>query len=469
MNIHNYDAAGLRKYISLWMLCLVALCVGACEDFVQVDLPDSQLNTTEVFADRATADAAMANIYAEMRSFGMLNGGRNGLSYQMGHYSDDFTFFATASSPTVPFFNNALLPSTPAVASWWNIGYSQVYATNALLEGVRGSDNLEQPDKDLLIGEALFARAMLHYYLNMVYGDVPFITSTDYEVNRSVSRLPSTVLYDTLVQDLQEAMLLLPEAYTTEERTRPNRYAAAALLARVQLAAGRWAEAADAAAMVINNEALYFWEGTLESEFLRDSRSTIWQFHPGQDGANTLEAQSFLFTSSPPTQYAVAQHLLDSFEPGDQRKIYWLSAVTGGVNTYYAVSKYKERYATASSVEYSVVLRLAEQVLIRAEARARQGELIGAAEDLNAIRAKAGLDPTEATTQQDILAAILKERQTELFAEYGHRFFDLRRFDMLDSELSPIKPGWESTDRLLPLPENEIILNPNLSPQNPGY
>ena len=93
----------------------------------------------------------------------------------------------------------------------------------------------------------------------------------------------------------------------------------------------------------------------------------------------------------------------------------------------------------------------------------------GATADLDAIRTLAGLPNTTAVTQQELLDAILQERRVELFTEGGHGFFDLKRAQQLDAALDAIKPGWNSTDALLPLPEAELLLNPNLLPQNPGY
>lgn len=63
----------------------------------------------------------------------------------------------------------------------------------------------------------------------------------------------------------------------------------------------------------------------------------------------------------------------------------------------------------------------------------------------------------------------MNERRVELFAEGGHRFIDLKRSGRLDQVLSGLKPAWNTEDRNLPLPENELLLNPNLLPQNPGY
>ena len=90
-------------------------------------------------------------------------------------------------------------------------------------------------------------------------------------------------------------------------------------------------------------------------------------------------------------------------------------------------------------------------------------------EDLNVIRNRAGLGNTTALTQSALIVAVLEERQRELFTELGHRFFDLKRTNTLSNVLSPTKPGWDANDTLLPLPDAELLLNPNLKPQNPGY
>ena len=63
----------------------------------------------------------------------------------------------------------------------------------------------------------------------------------------------------------------------------------------------------------------------------------------------------------------------------------------------------------------------------------------------------------------------MQQRRLELFTEFGHRFFDLKRTNQLDVILPTTKPGWNTTDQLWPLPELELNANPNLEPQNPGY
>jgi hypothetical protein len=469
-NLKQYTGHVLLQIaeLILWLFCLAFL-VGGCDSFTDVDLPKSQLTSAAVFEDRAPANAAMSDIYSKMRDAGLLTGSISGLSNQLGLYADELALYAGPGSLSSNFYNNALLATGGETSELWNSTFSQVYSANAVIEGVAGSSALPQSDRDLLRGEALFVRALLHFYLAGCYGDIPYITTTDYTVNRNIHRISESDALALVKSDLEEAVTLLPENYVGTERVRPNRYAAYALLARVCLYRGEWAEAANAASAVLNQSALYQWEPDLDKVFRKESTATIWQFMPGIPGDNTKEAATFSFVSGPPPLSALSQNLLDAFEPGDQRKVHWVKTVTDGTDSWSHAYKYKEPFNTGASVEYSVVLRLSEQYLVRAEARARQGELTAAKEDLNVVRNAAGLPDTPAITADEIINAILRERRVELFCEFGHRFFDLKRTSQLDAVLGATKSGWNATDRLFPIPQSELLLNLNLAPQNPGY
>lgn len=454
----------MKPYYIVLLLCLA---FAGCDSFTETDLPITQLNSEYVFEDRTTANAAMADVYARIRDNGLLNGGTNGLSHLGGLYTDEMNYYGTLAAPTA-YYNNAVIPLTTNVSTWWNQGYRQIYAANSVREGVLASQGIEAADKAQLEGEALFVRALVHFYLTQTFGDIPYIKTTDYRENSTVSRSTQAQVYTAVIEDLEQAVSLLGEDYLDAERIRPNRYAAHALLARAYLYNGQWAEAANEASAVLNNTGLYVWQTDLNSVFLKESTTAIWQLKPKVEGENTNEGATFIFLQGPPSRSALTEELIAAFEPGDQRLALWTKAVTNGTNTWYHANKYKERAVTGSSLEYSIVLRLAEQYLIRAEARARQGELIGAKEDLDMIRTTAGLSPTTANTQDALLSAILQEYRVEFFTEYGHRWFSLKRFGLLDSALSG-KPGWDAHERVLPLPERELGLNPNLAPQNSGY
>jgi hypothetical protein len=441
----------------------------SCDSFVDVDLPKSQLTSEGVFKDFATADAALSDIYAKIRDKGILTGQNTGISCQMGNYTDELAAYGTPTSTTVSFYNNAVLPSNSDVADYWNASYNQIYAANAILEGI--ADNISFPveNKNKLQGESLFIRALIHFYLVNLFGDIPYIKNTDYTKNSLISRMPSATVYENIINDLKNAIELLPTSYSTTERIRPNKYTAQALLARVFLYIGRYEEASNEASLIINQSSTFSLTKNINQVFLISSKETIWQLKAAAAGQNTQEADTFIFLSAPPAMTSLSANLVNSFAPTDLRRLNWIKEVTDDNSVWYHPYKYKEQNFTASSVEYSIVFRTAEQYLIRAEARAHQGNLTGAKEDLNKIRQRSGLLDTQAHTQTEILDAILLERKWEFFTEQGHRFFDLKRLNKIDEALSGFKEGWEGTDRLLPIPQSELSANPNLRPQNPGY
>jgi tetratricopeptide (TPR) repeat protein len=382
-------------------------------------------------------------------------------------YADELIYFGESNDNSTFIYNNTLLPNTSTVSQLWNESYQIIYCANAVIEGCQNATALSAADKKRLIGEALFVRALMYFYLTNLYGDVPYVITTDYKANSVVDRMPVGVVYDSVIADLNQAISLLPENYLSADRVRPNRYTALALLARVYLYNGDWAEASNAASAVLNNP-IYVWENNIDKIFLKECKATIWQFIPKAAGNNTDEGFLFIFKSVPPPFVGLRPELYQSFATNDLRRTHWIAPVTDGKTTWYYANKYKQKSNTGTSVEYSIIFRLAEQYLIRAEARAKQGELIGAKEDLNVVRKTAGLPNTTAVTADDIVAAVIQERRFEFFTEYGHRFFDLKRSGALDTVLPIVKPGWNSTDTLWPVPEKELLANPNLT-QNPGY
>jgi hypothetical protein len=115
-----------------------------------------------------------------------------------------------------------------------------------------------------------------------------------------------------------------------------------------------------------------------------------------------------------------------------------------------------------------MILRLAELYLNRAEAAAQLGNTGVAAQDLNMIRTHAGLVATTATSQTDLLNAIMHERRTELFCETGDRWYDLKRTGTITAVLSAEKPGWQPSPLVYPIPATEIQNDPYLT-QTPVY
>ena len=441
----------------------------SCEDFLEADDPFGQIPYQEVYEDEATATAALTTLYAKLRDEVLITGGTSGLNVHMGLYADELDLYGSSWPTYNELYQHQIIASNHTVQTNWNSTYNLIFMANAVLEGLEGSSVLNEGIKNQLRGEALFIRALAHFYLANLHGDLPYIRTTDYRVNKDVSRLALNLVYEQLLTDLNEAKSLLSATYVTGERTRANSFTASALLARVYLYMGRWQEAEAESSIVINHSGLYSLEPLVENEFLINSSSAILQLKPKNEGSNSQEASTFIFSSGPPPFVALSPELVDAFEENDLRKTHWVGEISDGSQSWYYPHKYKENLNTGTSLEYSMVFRLAEQYLIRAEARANQNNTSGAQQDINILRQRAGLDNTVANTQNTLLEAILNERRFELFTEYGHRWFDIKRSNVAGQILSPLKPGWKPTNILWPIPEADILINPNLAPQNPGY
>jgi hypothetical protein len=159
--------------------------------------------------------------------------------------------------------------------------------------------------------------------------------------------------------------------------------------------------------------------------------------------------------------------IVSSFEAGDQRRQKWIDSITYQSVKYYYPGKYKN--ATTTISEYYMVLRIAEQYLIRAESNANLNNLTDAVNDIDVVRNRAGLPGLPSNlTQSQVLTAIEQERRVEFFGEWAHRWFDLKRTGRVKAVLSPLKPNFLDTDLLYPIPVNELLYNPSLT-QNLGY
>ncbi len=468
-SIYHYIVCSLGKHMfQLIVVIMFLFSLGACNKFVEIPMPSSELASPMVFEDLTTANAAVVDMYIQLRERVLATGQSGGISMLMGHYADELEPYGYGGLFEENYYLNNLTPSNISVQSLWNNSYSLIYSANAIIERLEQSANITGVDKNRLQGEAYFVRAYTHFYLANLFGQVPYVTTTDYRVNTRIARQSLPNIYQLIIDDLLQAKTLLTEDYRGQERIRPNKSVAGALLARVYLYAGNWELAEKEATEVIDHH-LYTWVDDLDQVFLKSSTATLWQLIPNQTGFNTYEAQYFIFLSGPPPNRALNMVLVNAFEPGDKRKEHWIGTVTDGSENWYYPYKYKERASTSMSVEYSIIFRLEEMYFIRAEASARQDIFNVSRDDINKIRERAGLDPVTTDTREGLITDILQERRAELFTEQGHRWFDLKRTQMADTYLSGLKPGWSITDTLLPIPESEILINPLVGPQNPGY
>lgn len=458
------------------LLVPALLGLGSC-NFLDVGPPPTQVVDTNVYAADGSATAGVLGIYIGLTSRGTAVPGianDAGLSVLLAVAADETVFPTTGYDS---FRLNQISPAGNTASTVWSQAYTNIYQCNTAVAGLTASNSLTASLKTQLLGEAKFLRAFNYFYLISLYGDVPLVLTTDYATSSTLGRTPRATVYAQVVTDLLDAQKQLSPAYPVSgERTRVNQAAATALLARAYLYQQNWSAAEAQASAVLAQTSLYSLPA-LSQVFLSNSQEAIWQLRrAGTISTNTAEATYFVppsLTAAPTGTFQLTNSLSSAFGTPDNRASTWIGAYTVAGTTYRYPFKYQQRINTPNAglaTEYSVVLRLAEQYLIRAEARIRQGKVSDGIADLNAVRNRAGA-PALSTglSQADALLAVENERRLELFTEYGHRWFDLIRTGRVAAVLGPQKGvAWDPNDNVWPIPTTQLLANPALT-QNPGY
>jgi hypothetical protein len=462
---------------------LIILCLGmGCKKAIEVGPSTVMANSGNAFSSNSAAESVVAGILTRMSAGGFYQGS-NGISLSMGLAADELTYPGSGNSTFGTFYLNTYAPLIPP--PFWTEIYKEVFLCNTAIIGITNSAQITDAVKKQLLGELKFIRGFIYFYAVNLYGTPPLTTTDDYKVNNTIGNSTPSVIYAQIIQDLTDAQSSLADnvyvdasGSTVTDRVRPNKQTASAMLARVYLYTKDWKNAETQASSVIASSS-YSIVTNLSQVFLKGSKETIWALQPVSTlYPNTIDATYLIVNAAYKTasQLPLNTPLINAFETGDNRFTNWVGTftTTAPITTLYYANKYKSSGLGTSVpvTEYPIVMRLAEQYLIRSEARAQQNNLTDAATDLNAIRSRAGLAATTAATQTAMLNAIYHERQVELFTEWGHRWFDLKRTGNLDGVMATVAPvkgtTWSSYMQLMPIPPTDILADPNIK-QNQGY
>ena len=487
----------------IFIILTIVLFTTSCAKFVDTKAPDSSVDASKVFQNDNSAIAAVNAVMSDMGSPYSFAQGSRGVSVVNGLVGDELNTVSGVAD-YLELYSNAILSNNAITGNIWSGSYANLYKVNAIVEGASASTSLTPAIKSQIIGEAKFLRAFLYFYLVNMYGPAPLITTTNYEQNRIKPRTEVKLVYDQMIADLKDATTLLTEQYRNNlgavviQRFRPNKYAAQALLARVYLYAGQWKEAETAASAVITQQNTYKLSGNLSDIFRQPANTeVIWNFAVSSttagmtyaftgDGGHYNPAVLKAYGLGPQISgYDLSNYLSDSivkaFQATDKRRTEWLEFVTVSGKTYYFPFKYKtDALGFSTTQEYTVILRLAELYLVRAEARIQQNNFSDAVSDINVVRFRANLKDTAASSKELAMRVLEHEKKLELFTEWGHRWFDLKRWPGISNPaisraeevmrvITPLKGGtWDKNWLLLPIPQTDIINNP-LIIQNDGY
>lgn len=408
-----------------------------------------------------------------------------------------------------------------SLATVWECAYQSINRANTIIANAHRVNG----DQELInnhIAEARFMRAWNYYVLVSLFGDVPLRT----EVTQSVDDacLPRTsveTIYEWIVADLKYAVEWLPVVWSTTKAGRVTQKAAITLLGKVYLTMAGYplqkTEYYQKAAEVLEDIAVRpdkYDCGLLEDiEDVYDvnnknNKELLFVISSAREGAMSWATALHYYFSGPKSfgimtgqapgcsvgwKVSFSKELYDMYDDNDDRKTkIWAYSYVGsdGVKITYNVDKdyratgrgivlrkYVDTEATGNVLGLNdrIIYRYAETLLLAAEAYANTDQLIRGLFLLNKIRARAHAplyQESDAPDKETLLELIYKERAMELCGEF-YELFDLRRLNKVEENfMNHNNRGSMSYDpkfELYPIPSREILYNPAITENNPGW
>lgn len=444
------------KHHILWVS--LALASSSCEKFLDVQ-PKEFISDAATIVDRTSAETAVRGVYSALA-----DGSYYGTSFQsIGYLSGDNIVWTGSQSQVQEFINKKVNADNSTISSAWVSIYRTINRANNVIDKVPAVKDAQLTDalRNQYVGEAYFVRALAYFDLARTWGGVPLITKptinpTD---NSGIKRSSVTETYAQVLKDLETAEPLLP---ATTDRYRATRKTVWALRARYHLYQKEWAKAEEYADKVISDATNYKLVKPFSAFFANDARGTtesIFEiFYNGTTEVNGHRGQWQPQTNGGTRQWA----------PNDALVALLNNPAVGGTRSALVAKDNQNRwygnlYYRNPASDPSYVLRIAEVVLIRAEARAQQDKLALGLADLNLIRDRAGIAASTAATKNDLLLAIENERRVE-FALEPHRWYDIVRTGRAPAVFNLS----DANHYVLPIPVQQLLSDKALE-QNPGY
>lgn len=455
---NRYRYSGVRQLFC--MLLMVALFVS-CKNFLEVE-PKEAIDEKLAITNAASLQTAIRGAYRALGdnsyygegyvNLGFVPGGD--VIYNVADNLSNLNFRADVGD-----FGNV----------WLGI-YNTINITNNIIQAVPTIQdvNLSDEQRNQVLGEAHFIRALAYFDLARGWGGVPIkqVPTTDVGEDLGIARSTLEDTYAFVLEELNRSEELLPE---TVNRIRATKYTVWALKARFFLYNQRWSEAEAYASKVLDLSSQYQLTKPFSSWFLNgvvQTTESIFELAYSAQNPSGLRTRMSLLSRGGEYRYRPGDAVVNTLrspQTGGARVALLDSATQGGVKQYAGALYYR-----SPATDPSYVLRLAEQYLIRAEARVHIGALDAAVADINAVRSRANLPATTAIGEDSLLEDILEERRLEFLWE-AHRYFDLTRTGKLKEKIEELKPNLniQSHLNLFPIPIDEVILG-GLT-QNPNY
>ncbi len=362
----------------------------------------------------------------------------------------------------------------------FNSIYNVINRANLVINTETDLPAAVQAQKNQFVGQAYALRGLAYFDAVRLYAQhygftndnshpgVPIVL--EFDQNNRPPRNTVAEVYAQILSDLNEGVKLMQSPST--DKARMSQEAAKAILARVHLYMGNWAEAEQNATDVINSNrfSLMTTDAYVASWDEQFSSESVFSIVFRQDDGNGADALGRMYLVDGYGDYLPSEDVLSLIPEGDVRNGVFKEDenLGGGDLGTLRVNKYPNPAVQNSTP----VVRLSEMYLIRAEARAMQNKEADAQADVTVIRQR-GLPTADAVTATGdaLLDEIETEKRIELMFE-GHRLWELMRKKKGVSRNNCTNIICEipyPNDRfILPIPQREIDANANIA-QNPGY
>lgn len=502
----------LKSIYKVMGCAILAASLSSCvNDWLDV-APSDGTDADAALTSSSDLAAARTGMYAALKGNSNLVDyyGQQFFVYGDVHAGDDYQYNNLGGSNRASFYYDMNYQTASEFSSSSNVTWKSPYIVigraNRIIAAAEGgalSDAAEaKATIDQYAAEAKVLRALAHFDLVRIYGKpytedqgaslgVPLVTGV-LESNAKPARSTVAEVYTQVVKDLTEA--ISSNALATE--TEPGYvsvWGAKAILSRVYLNMGDYANALSVAEDIINSGAAlwtrdqYFkaWDASTpnESEFL--FRLNV----VGSTDNNDLNGIGNLQQRDGYKEMVATKKFVDMLtsDPEDVRNKMFLPATaakevaTYGTNKVY-LNKLRGQGGNLRNVTIVPIIRLSEVYLTAAECAFRNNDKTKAVEYLNdLVKNRTTTEASLATVDNITLERILIERRKELIGE-GQRYFDaLRNNETITRYTSEADKGWHKTlskeaqsfDRdyfkaIAAIPQAEINANPNIK-QNTGY
>ena len=467
------------NYKSIYLLAGLLIIGSACEERLEEITPEQALPTDQAFVNELSATSSLIGAYSRMQDLEVFGS----MPQVISDYQADNVGFI-GSFPTLQDINDySTLADNGSIENIWRDHYRVVLAANAVITNVPTVDDptFTEEEKNQLVAEAKFIRAITYFQLVNLFANSypvadgsnpgvpiilePFGTEVEFPERATLNEVHSQV-----ETDLTEAIPDLPASL----EGRATQGAAQALLSRLHLYRGEWAEAAEFARTVIDGGVYSlagnyrFYSQNTPEEIFSLQNSEVDNGVTGSGGWSSYynPAQAGGRGDAPFSSDLLAAYGSEDLRFTELNQV----LVSQGGDTTYFTTKFPDGVTNADNVP---LIRITEMHLNLAEALAEQD---GVNEEslmlINELRERAGLEELTLDafgSDEEFIAAILDERRKELAFE-GHRRMDLLRKGLpLRTEgigADVANPGDPRT--ILPIPQREIDVNPSLV-QNDGY